>query len=248
MTIHKKFLLCSFVVALALAGCGAQEETYTENKKGLEAVSEAVDTIQADFPDNADAKGWLLFPGTEIDNVVMQAADNSYYLRRDEKGAYSIWGCYFADYEADLTASGPSRNTVIYGHSSLDDETEGKKFTELKKLNLFDFADEHRCFYFSTRDASYVAEIFSVGYWPDSAQYLYADPTDAAFEDLLEEAKAHSIYNYPVDPGLDDHIITLSTCTGNDEERVVVMAVLHPENSSDIGAGELTVNETPKGA
>ena len=122
--------------------------------------------------------------------MVMQAADNSYYLRRDEKGAYSIWGCYFADYEADLTASGPSRNTVIYGHSSLDDETEGKKFTELKKLNLFDFADEHRCFYFSTRDASYVAEIFSVGYWPDSAQYLYADPTDAAFEDLLEEAKA----------------------------------------------------------
>ena len=138
MTIHKKFLLCSFVVVLALAGCGAQEETYTENKKGLEAVSEAVGTIQADFPDNADAKGWLLFPGTEIDNVVMQAADNSYYLRRDEKGAYSIWGCYFADYEADLTASGPSRNTVIYGHSSLDDETEGKKFTELKKLNLFD--------------------------------------------------------------------------------------------------------------
>ena len=93
-----------------------------------------------------------------------------------------------------------------------------------------------------------MAEIFSVGYWPDSAQYLYADPTDAAFEDLLEEAQAHSIYNYPVDPGLDDHIITLSTCTGNDEERFVVMAVLHPENSSDIGTGELTVNETPKGA
>ena len=147
MTIRKKFLLCSFVVALALAGCGAQEETYTENKKGLEAVSEAVDTIQADFPDNADAKGWLLFPGTEIDNVVMQAADNSYYLRRDEKGAYSIWGCYFADYEADLTASGPSRNTVIYGHSSLNDETEGKKLLfEMTQLvpstkNILEYAN-----------------------------------------------------------------------------------------------------------
>ena len=238
------------LAAAMLAGCSGGSTVYQDNKEGLEAVSSAVEAMAADISATPNAKAWLKVDDTNIDNMVMQASDNDYYLRRDEQGNYSVWGCYYADYEADLSAAGLSRNTVVYGHSSLDDKTEGQRFTELKKFNLFDFADEHRCFYFSTADNAYIAEVFSVGYWPNTAQYLYADMTDTEFKELIEEAQAHSIYNYPVEVTVEDKIITLSTCTGNEEERFVVMAVVHDgaENNKDIGKGALEVNSTPKGA
>lgn len=190
-------------------------------------------------------KAWIQVPDTNIDDPIFQADDNLYWLRRDENGSYSVWGVYFADYECSLGEE-LSRNTVIYGHSSLNDETEGKKFTELKKLNLQDFAKDHRYFLFATGSEEYVATIFSVGYWADSAQYLYADPSDAAFEELLKDAADHSIYNYGVEVGSEDHIITLSTCTGNDQERFVVMARLDNEYTGQ--SGSLEINPTPKGA
>ena len=36
--------------------------------------------------------GWLTVEGTEIDNAVMQAGDNDYYLRRNEYGEDDVWG------------------------------------------------------------------------------------------------------------------------------------------------------------
>ena len=57
--------------------------------------------------------GRLTVEGTEIDNAVMQAGDNDYYLRRNEYGEDDVWGCYFMDY----ACSPSSLNLVIYGHS-----------------------------------------------------------------------------------------------------------------------------------
>ena len=44
---------------------------------------------------NPDTVAWLYIPGAEIDDPVMQAEDNGYYLELDENGEYAMWGrCY----------------------------------------------------------------------------------------------------------------------------------------------------------
>ena len=243
-----KVFLLSFIIAFVLAGCSNSVSEVGNQEAEAQKEQEEIALSLANYisNDNSQAKAWIKIDGTNIDDPDFQAEDNLYWLRRDEDGSYSVWGCYFADYEADLTGTGPSRNTVIYGHSSLNDETEGKRFTELKKFGIQEFAEEHRYFLFGTKTEEYVATIFSVGYWPDSAQYLYANPSDQAFEELIEGAREHSIYRYDTEVGKEDRIITLSTCTGNDQERFVVMAKLsdHYEGSSKA----LEVNPSPKGA
>ena len=42
------------------------------------------------------AVSWLYMPGTEVDDPVVQAKDNAYYLQKNENGNYSEWGCYYA--------------------------------------------------------------------------------------------------------------------------------------------------------
>lgn len=243
----KKIIMAALISALVMTGCSDKPENGIPGQKQMDNDLTSMKQTLTDYAaeENNQAKAWIQVPDTNIDDPIFQADDNLYWLRRDENGSYSVWGVYFADYECSL-GDELSRNTVIYGHSSLNDETEGKKFTELKKLNLQDFAKDHRYFLFATGSEEYVATIFSVGYWADSAQYLYADPSDAAFEELLKDAADHSIYNYGVDVGSEDHIITLSTCTGNDQERFVVMARLGSEYTGQLGS--LEINPTPKGA
>ena len=48
---------------------------------------------------NDDCVGWLYIPGTDIDDEIVQAKDNDFYLRRTSMGYYySEHGCYFVDY------------------------------------------------------------------------------------------------------------------------------------------------------
>ena len=51
---------------------------------------------------NPDTVAWLYIPGAEVDDPVMQAEDNSYYLKLDENGEYAMWGCYYAHCENEI--------------------------------------------------------------------------------------------------------------------------------------------------
>ena len=41
---------------------------------------------------NPDTVAWLYIPGTEVDDPVVQAKDNAYYLQKDENGNYKFEG------------------------------------------------------------------------------------------------------------------------------------------------------------
>ena len=60
----------------------------------------------------ADAVAWLYMLGAEVDDPVVQAKDNAYYLQKDENGNYSEWGCYYAHCDNRLSSrSKLDRNT-----------------------------------------------------------------------------------------------------------------------------------------
>ena len=81
---------------------------------------------------NSDTVAWLYIPGAEIDDPVMQAKDNGYYLKLDENGEYAMWGCYYAHCENKIGGRDKlDKNTTIFGHSASNCEPDGPKFAKL---------------------------------------------------------------------------------------------------------------------
>lgn len=98
----------------------------------------------------ADAVAWLYMPGTEVDDPVVQAKDNAYYLQKDENGNYSEWGCYYAHCDNRLSSrSKLDRNTVIFGHSASNCDPDGPKLTKLHRYMDADYVKENPYIYSS---------------------------------------------------------------------------------------------------
>ena len=99
----KRFLTGTLIAVLLLgtAACGRQEAAPAapEVTEPQQTTGEALPTAdrQAQLADakekNPDTAAWLYIPGVEVDDPVMQAEDNGYYLKLDENGEYAMWGC-----------------------------------------------------------------------------------------------------------------------------------------------------------
>lgn len=247
-------LLLVIAVVAAVSACGGKpveesssssEEPSSQSEPSSESESESapeqelpenaptesfMQKIVSAYAKNDDTVGWLYVPNTDIDESVVQAPDNDYYLRRNLQKTYDWYGCYFADYESILTGGKISRNTIIYGHS-MDDNPDGLKFSQLKKWLNIDFAQQNPYLYFSTPEKDMVWKIFSVMYTSTKFNYVAADPNNTNFLNIINEARKASQFNYDVDVNATDNILTLSTCTyvygkENSSQRYVIMARL----------------------
>jgi len=185
-----------------------------------------VDEIAEHHGKNKDTVGWLSVPGTDIYDVVVQGKDNSYYLRKNNLGKYDFDGCYYADYESTMGDRNQlSRNTIIYGHNLgylgvLKDDARSEKFGPLFNFLDKDFTEAHPYIYFSTAEEDMIWEIFAV-YYTEAAMGSYkpqfkfnlVNVSDSYFEYMLDEALERSIWDYGIEPSVDDKILTLSTCS-----------------------------------
>ena len=99
-------MLCMVVLLFAMTtgvmGCYQKDPDPIEVPSGTSEVEATpIPTVnrQAELADaksrNPDAVAWLYIPGAEVDDPVMQAEDNGFYLNRDELREYSTWGCYY---------------------------------------------------------------------------------------------------------------------------------------------------------
>ncbi len=246
-------LLLVIAVVTAVSACGNNEpveEPSSSEEPSSESESpssESESVPEQPLPENAptesfmqkivnayakndDTVGWLYIPNTDIDESIVQAPDNDYYLRRNVQKSYDWYGCYFADYESILTGGKLSRNTIIYGHS-MDDNPDGLKFSQLKKWLNIDFAQQNPYIYFSTPEKDMVWKVFSVMYTSSKFNYVAADPNNTKFLNIINEARKASQLNFDVDVNATDNILTLSTCTyvygkENSSQRFVIMARL----------------------
>lgn len=165
-------------------------------------------------------------PGTNIDAPVQQASDNDYYLRRDTAGNADVHGCVFADYACDLNSTSLSRNLVLYGHT-FEDGYEGG-FKALHNYEQDSFAEEHPYIYLSLPDAALTYRVVSAGVCSaaDDRDCIEPNPDDAAFAQILAKAAARNTLDNGETLNLTDHILTLSTCTGESDTRYLVVAKL----------------------
>lgn len=199
------------------------DELIIENPDA--SLDEALGTdIRPQFVDlqkvNENIVGWVSAEGTKLNNPILQAEDNEFYLDRNFKDKSSRAGSVFMDYRNDMDAH--NRNTILYGHAMKN----GTMFGDLKKYGEQDYAEKHASVYFDSLYEGYDVEVFAAYETTIDFYYIETDfETDEEFNQYIDEVKERSSIEMPVDVNPDDEIITLSTCdnlvTSNDRRYVV---------------------------
>ena len=171
---------------------------------------------------NDDIVGHLRIEGTAINYLVVQAADNDFYLRRDIWKNRSSAGWIFLDYAVDLR--GRDQNIVIYGHNMGN----GTMFHNIRRYANYSFFRNNSIIRFSTIYADYVWEVFAFYTAHISFPYTMLNfPDEATHAHMLGQFMSRSIHNSGIAVTTQDRILTLSTCTNvNKNERLVLQARL----------------------
>lgn len=259
-----RFLFCTFVAimlmgtAISATACHQKEE-YPSVPEVTEPqpTGEIIPTVdrQKELEDArkkyADAVAWLYMPGAEVDDPVVQAKDNAYYLQKDENGNYSEWGCYYAHCDNRLSSrSKLDRNTVIFGHSASNCDPDGPKLTKLHRYMDADYVKENPYIYLSVKGENMVFQITACFITDIDFDYIAPDPTGEELTDFFEQVARKNWLEFDgVTFGEEDTVLTLSTCcrkydeyyTGN--QRLVLMAKLLPEGAI---AQDFTVRLAPE--
>lgn len=194
----------------------AAQVTQTETEKPLRENITKLQNV------NDDIVGWLELDGTKLNNPVLQAEDNDYYLDHNYKGGYSRAGSIFMDFRNDPANLG--KHTIMYGHVMRDNSM----FGMLSKYADEEFAKENRVIRFETMYDEYELHVFAAYETTTRFYYLDTEFEGKAFGEFIQEIKSRSRIDTGVDISVHDQIVTLSTCTttDDDDERFVVHAKL----------------------
>ena len=257
-----RFMLCMAVILFAMTtavmGCyqkgpdtvdipgktpsGTSEQqtdpTSTPAGKAIPTVNRQAELADAKSK-NPDAVAWLYIPGAEVDDPVMQAEDNGYYLNRDELREFSTWGCYYADCRNHLSSrEALDTNTVIYGHSANDCDPDGVRFTKLHRYMDADFVKKNPYIYLSVDGNDLIFQITAL--FITDIEFDYINPIGGELTDFFQTVERKNWLDFDgVTFSEGDTILTLSTCcrkydknnTGN--QRLVIMAKLLPEGAKE---------------
>ena len=173
---------------------------------------------------NEDTVGWLKVNNTNVDYPVVQAEDNDFYLKKNFKKEKDNSGWIFMDYRAD--AKNLSQNTIIFGHNMY---YSGVMFGTLYKTKYSSWykKEENQIIEFDTIYQKLKWKIFSIYVVPNTNDYLIANfSTEDKFQEFLNLIINRSIYNFNTPVSSSDKILTLSTCSNNGKNRLVIHAVL----------------------
>lgn len=203
---------------------------------------------------NNDFSGWISVPNTNIDVVVVQAKDNTEYLKKNYYGKNSKYGTPFLDFRNFPNGFETlDKNTVIYGHNMKD----GLMFAQLEKYMTPDGFIESPIISYSTPNTTYYWKIYAAFVSNGTPNYdngylfNYIVPrfrSDEAFMEYITALDERKLYTTGVEMLPTDKILTLSTCSYEfDEARLAVVARLVREGESlDIDSSLITINPSPR--
>lgn len=169
---------------------------------------------------NEDVVGWIYIEALDdVSYPVVQGTDNETYLHTTFEKNQNSAGAIFVDCKNSRDFS--DCNTIMYGHNMKN----GSMFGQLKKfIRNQETYEKSKYFWILTPEKNYRYEILSVYTTQvNSDTYmLFRDPSDV-FQKYLDTIKSRS--EIPTDGTAltsKDRIVTLSTCTGSDSDRLVV--------------------------
>ena len=170
---------------------------------------------------NPDTVGYIKVNNTNIDYVVVQTKDNNYYLNHNFNKEKNKAGWIFLDYRNKL--DGSDKNIIIYGHNMKD----GSMFETLSNvLQKWWYEDsDNYVLTFTTSEETIKYQVFSTYDIKPEDYYIETNfKNDNEYIKFLKTLKSRSNHNYNTEVDKDDTILTLSSCLGSGEKRVVLHA------------------------
>ena len=198
---YTRFISCALVIAvlfcaaIGATGCG-RNNAYPTVSEATEpqSVGEIIPTVDRQKElkgarkNYSGAVAWLYMPGAEVDDPIVQAKDNAYYLQKDENENYSEWGCYYAHCDNRLSSrSKLDRNTVIFGHSASNCDPDGRKLTKLHRYMDADYVKENPYVYLSVKGEDMVFQITACFITDIDFDYIAPDPTGEELTNFFEQ-------------------------------------------------------------
>lgn len=172
---------------------------------------------------NKDIVGWIYIDGVkDISYPILKGQDNEHYLNHTYKNTKNIAGSIFMDFrnESDFMDC----NTIIYGNnmknkimfSKLDQLLKNPGNTN-KKPYIWIFTPTKTMVYkiFSVHEEPYTSDTYSI----------YKDAGDEYYDFSKTEYKKNQVDGLKLNDNA-NRMCTLSTCTDNDDIRMVVQCEL----------------------
>lgn len=178
---------------------------------------------------NGDTIGWIKVNNTNINYPFVQTKDNDYYLSHAFDKSNNNAGWVFLDYRNNSDFS--DKNNIIYAHARRDNSMFGSLRNVLKK-EWYSNKDNH-IIKLSTANENTIWQIFSVYKIPVETYYITTQfTTSSQYKAFLETITKRSIHQFNTTVDSSDKILTLSTCSGEDD-RIVVHAKLIKRSSKN---------------
>lgn len=178
---------------------------------------------------NGDTIGWIKVNNTNINYPFVQTKDNDYYLSHAFDKSNNNAGWVFLDYRNNSDFS--DKNNIIYAHARRDNSMFGSLRNVLKK-EWYSNKDNH-IIKLSTANENTMWQIFSVYKIPVETYYITTQfTTSSQYKAFLETITKRSIHQFNTTVDSSDKILTLSTCSGEDD-RIVVHAKLIKRSSKN---------------
>jgi len=175
---------------------------------------------------NSDTVAYIHMNNTNVNYPVVQTTDNNYYLTHAFDKSNNSSGWVFLDYRNNPDFS--DDNTIIYGHGRWNNTVFGSlrsTLTEKWQSNKDNYTIS-----ISTPAKDLVYQIFSI-YVINSETY-YITPKfyfESDKEKWINTMKERNTVPIDTEVGINDKILTLSTCYADDDRRIVIHARLIKE-------------------
>ena len=222
-------IICIIGIVYSLYNIYIWKKNVDKNDKIKEITNKSVkkngENYKIDFDklkkSNNDTVGYIRVNNTNIDYVVVQAEDNKYYLNHNFNKEKNRAGWIFLDYRNKL--DGSDKNTIIYGHNMKD----GSMFETLSNvLQKWWYEDSNNYVVeFTTDEKTFMYQVFSTYDIKTEDYYIKTKfNSDKDYEKFLKTIKSRTNHDYGIEVTKDDTILTLSSCLGAGEKRVVLHA------------------------
>lgn len=207
-----------------------QEELSNYIEKDIGKNNEKDDEIERyniDFESlkkiNADTCGFLKVNNTSIEYLIVKANNNEYYINHNFEKKQNVAGWIFADYKNKFDNT--DYNIIIYGHNMKNGSMFGTLSDTLKEEWYEN--EENKYITLVTIDGTKKYEVFSI-YEEEASDYPIQTEFSSNIEyiNFLKIIKRKSIYDFNVNITDTKGILTLSTCSNNNLNRVILHAKL----------------------
>ena len=172
---------------------------------------------------NPDTVGYLMIGNTVDLPVVQRENDNEYYLTHAYSGEKAREGALFLDGANRLS----DENLIVYGHNMRN----GTMFGELSSFGEREFLLENAVVRFDTlyENALYVPfAMFEASMDEDDAHYFDVRQIvfdETSFELFVLKLRGRSVFDVPVEVEYGDQLLTLVTCSYNDDDGRYIVAL-----------------------